>query len=124
MVGPDVRSDGGPTIFLPARGTRWSYRKWTENDADFGATELVRVDHEGFCNDAAQAEAESVDVVMAGDSFTFCSGMTVEDTAAYRLQGFDRLAGIQPRACAAPVRTNISKCLKTFCAGAPPELRG
>ncbi len=82
---PDMRTDGGPTIFLPAAGSL-VVTPVAATDADFGAVEVVRADHNGLCNDRSRAADLTADVVMAGDSFTFCTTMTAKDAAAYRLQ--------------------------------------
>lgn len=86
MLTPDMRTDGGPTIFLPAPGSL-VVTQVDPTDAEFGAVEVVRADDNGLCNDASQVERRVADVVMAGDSFTFCTAMSVTDTAAYRLEG-------------------------------------
>lgn len=78
------RVDGGPPIFrmLPL----------TENpqynepaDIAAGAEEVVYSDEIGFCNPPGLIEEAPFDVAMVGDSFTFCTSVAAEATAAYGL---------------------------------------
>lgn len=84
-ITPEMRTDGGPTIFLPAPGSL-TVTYADAVDVELGAVEQVQVDDNGLCNDPDEARQSRADVFMAGDSFTFCSAVTAADTASHQLQ--------------------------------------
>lgn len=84
-ISPEMRSDGGPTIFLPGPGSL-TVLYADAVDLALGAVEQVQVDQNGLCNDAATAQRPQVEVFMAGDSFVFCTGVAATQTAAHQLQ--------------------------------------
>ncbi|QIG46776.1 hypothetical protein G5V57_02820 [Nordella sp. HKS 07] len=55
-------------------------------DLAASATETHRMDAKGFCNPPAKAERPSVDIVVLGDSFVFCSGVEATDTSTSYLE--------------------------------------
>jgi hypothetical protein len=84
------RTDRGPPIYLPAPN---STGRTPLDPADLaaGATETVRMDAKGFCNPPAKAERPSVDVVVLGDSFVYCTGVEATDTSTSYLEDISHL---------------------------------
>src|SRR3989338_8965440 len=69
---PVKRDDNGP----PLRVYRPHATIEVPFDAeDVGAVKTVTMDKNGFCNPAAAAELERIDVIAVGDSFTWCVGV-------------------------------------------------
>jgi hypothetical protein len=60
-------------------------------DLAAGATETVRMDAKGFCNPPAKAERPTVDVVVLGDSFVYCTGVDAADTSTSYLEDISHL---------------------------------
>lgn len=85
-ITPDMRTDGGPTIILPAANSL-TYTLADKADLDLGATELVQVDENGLCNDPRKATLKQADILVAGDSFTFCTAVSAGDTATHKIEG-------------------------------------
>ena len=90
-ITPDMRTDGGPTIVLPAANSL-TYLYADKVDLDLGAVELVRVDENGLCNDPQKAALKKADILVAGDSFTFCTGVTANNTATHKLEEISGLS--------------------------------
>lgn len=55
-------------------------------DAALGAIEDVKLDRNGFCNPAAAAVRTTVDVILLGDSMTFCTAVKPDDTSSGQLE--------------------------------------
>lgn len=84
-ITPEERVDHGREILLPgANSIRTTLAD--QNDLALGAIEEVHVDENGFCNDPSQSAGGKADIIIAGDSFTFCTAVRVTDSAAYKLQ--------------------------------------
>lgn len=74
---PVERDDNGP----PLRVYRPSATIEVPFDADdVGAVKSVSMDKNGFCNPQSAVELERVDVIVVGDSFTWCVGVRPEDS--------------------------------------------
>lgn len=82
---PDMRTDGGPTILRPAANSL-VYAFADQADLDLGAVAMVQVDENGFCNPPEKAARAKADILVAGDSFTFCTAIAPGDTAAHKLE--------------------------------------
>lgn len=85
LIRSSERSDGGPDIHLFTPLER-AFVRQAEVDRDLGAIESVSMDQRGFCNADETAQRKSAEVVVLGDSFTWCTAVAVSDTAASRLQ--------------------------------------
>ncbi len=83
-ISPEMRTDHGPTIVLPGANS-WTYLYGDRVDLDQGAVELVQVDENGLCNDPTAAQRKA-DILVAGDSFTFCTAVTADNTATHKLE--------------------------------------
>jgi|GEM_PF-4786560 len=83
-ITPDMRTDGGPTIVLPGANSL-THMYADKADLDQGAIEMVQVDENGLCNAPGKAATKS-DILVAGDSFTFCTAVTANDTATHKLE--------------------------------------
>lgn len=79
------RFDRGPEIRLPGANSVRTMLS-DPNDLALGAIERMSVDENGFCNEPSQSADGKADILLAGDSFTFCTAVHVTDTAAYKLQ--------------------------------------
>jgi hypothetical protein len=84
------RADGGPADRL------WIYRPEAEIHYDFDEPRIVRqvrVDKQGFCNPDPDAYADTprFDVIVVGDSFSWCLAVEPSDTWPSR---FARLTGL------------------------------
>lgn len=75
------RSDRGPTFYHPAPNSIY-YKPLDPADASYGALDKVEMDGRGFCNPAEKSSAERADIVVLGDSFTFCTAVSPKDTAS------------------------------------------
>lgn len=70
-----VRSDGGPpmSLFQP-------YAKIAYSFSDPGTVNVVKMDEEGFCNPPGlYRQTERFDILVVGDSFTWCTTVAPED---------------------------------------------
>lgn len=89
QISTDARSDKGPPFRLPG-GNSLTVTYADKVDLALGAIELVQVDRNGLCNEQQKAITAKADILMSGDSFTFCTAVKMEDTAASRLQDIAR----------------------------------
>ncbi|MEQ1523663.1 MAG: hypothetical protein ABL936_20545, partial [Aestuariivirga sp.] len=80
-----MRTDGGPVFRIPAPDSL-TVVPADKVDKRLGAVEIVQVDHNGLCNLPERAKESKADVFVAGDSFVFCTAVTVTNTASYFLQ--------------------------------------
>lgn len=84
-ITPAERFDKGPEIRLPGpNSTRTMLAD--PNDLALGAIEKMRVDENGFCNEPSQLADGMAEILLVGDSFTFCTAVRASETAAYKLQ--------------------------------------
>jgi hypothetical protein len=81
----EMRSDGGPVFRIPAPDSL-TVVPADKVDKQLGAVEVVKVDVNGLCNVPEKAKTSRADIFVAGDSFVFCTAVTVENTAAHFLQ--------------------------------------
>jgi len=80
VIASAERHDGGPPIRYTAPDR--TFRLLVDPaDRDAGAVSSVRMDSRGFCNPLPKGEWTSADVVVIGDSFTFCTTVLPEQTA-------------------------------------------
>lgn len=85
FIPTEQRTDHGPPIYMAApNSTGISPRDAADLAA--GATETEQMDAKGFCNPPAKAERASVDIVVVGNSFVYCTGVTPEDTSTSYLE--------------------------------------
>jgi hypothetical protein len=86
----EQRTDRGPPIYMAAPN---SSGRNPRDPADLaaGATETDQMDAKGFCNPPAKAERSSVDVVVLGDSFVYCTGVVATDTSTSYLEELSHL---------------------------------
>ena len=84
-ITPDMRTDGGQPILLPGANSL-TVTFADAADLALGAVQNVQVDQNGFCNDQTEAIESRADILVAGDSFTYCTAVTAADTASHRLQ--------------------------------------
>jgi len=85
QIPTEMRSDKGPVFLLPGPDSLTITRA-DKADLALGAIELVQVDKNGLCNDPQKANLAKADILVSGDSFTFCTAVKPEETAASRLQ--------------------------------------
>lgn len=84
-VTSDMRTDRGPAFSRPRPNS--SLRQYNEKqDIAAGAVQVVRMDENGFCNIPAKAERGKAEVLIVGDSFTFCTSVDPGDTAAAKME--------------------------------------
>jgi hypothetical protein len=85
MIPSDKRTDGGPPFFLPGPGAK-QFSFADPADVALGAAEYVESDENGLCNPPDKAARGKADVLVAGDSFTFCTALPAKDAAAHKLE--------------------------------------
>ena len=114
------RDDGGPADRL------WIYRPGAEIHYDFDEPRVVRqvrVDRQGFCNPEPDAYAETprFDVIVIGDSFSWCLAVQPSDTWASR---FAKLTGLSTYNLGLPGRGLYEhlQLLKRFGLGKSPRV--
>lgn len=79
------RFDGGPPIdLLPPN--RFVRKPTDRVDREAGASSGITTDRNGFCNSPTKAERATADIVVVGDSFTFCTAVTVEQAATAQIE--------------------------------------
>jgi hypothetical protein len=84
-ISPGERIDHGPELCLIAPNTRY-HLDLDPVDTAMGALEELPHDARGYCNPEAAGERSHADVVVLGDSFTWCLGVRPEDTYAAQLE--------------------------------------
>lgn len=85
LIPSDKRTDGGPPFFLP--GPNASHFSFSDPaDVALGAAEYVEADENGLCNPRDKAARGKADVLVAGDSFTFCTALLPKDAATHKLE--------------------------------------
>lgn len=85
------RSDGGPD-FYTYESNRTIVIPVDPVDMALGATEAAQIDRNGFCNPAPAAERETVDVLLLGDSMTFCTAIDASQTSSAMLEAISGLS--------------------------------
>ncbi len=85
IIPSSERSDRGPDFYNYEPGLTLNVPV-DSVDAALGAIEDVRLDRNGFCNPATAAEHETVDVIVLGDSMTFCTAVKPDDTSSAQLE--------------------------------------
>ena len=85
IIPSSERHDGGPDFYI-FEPNRTLIVPVDPNDAQRGGIETVHVDSWGFCNPASAASRAKVDVLILGDSFTFCTAVRPEDTSSAQLE--------------------------------------
>jgi len=90
VIPTDQRFDHGPPFYMAGPN---STGRSVSDPADLaaGAIETARLDAKGFCNPPAKAERPSVDVVVLGDSFVYCTGVEATDTSTSYLEEISHL---------------------------------
>jgi len=84
-ITPQMRSDHGPTIYLPAPGS--TFVMFADSvDLAQGAIERQPMDRNGLCNQPQKAERSEAAIFVAGDSFVFCTGVAPNDTMTPKLE--------------------------------------
>jgi hypothetical protein len=84
------RSDGGPDIFILRPHA--NENRADPEDLALGAVERIVSDAEGFCNRPERAARPLADVILIGDSFTWCVGVGPEMAAA---AAFEDVTGLK-----------------------------
>ena len=115
-----TRDDGGPADRL------WIYRPEAEIYYDFDEPRIVpqvQVDRQGFCNrdPDAYADTPSFDVIVVGDSFSWCLAVEPSETWPSR---FAQLTGLSTYNLGHPGRGlyEYLQLLKTFGLGKSPRM--
>ena len=90
IIPSSERNDRGPDFYFfePSRTLNVPV---DPVDAVRGAIVDVEVDRNGFCNPPVAAERETVDVLLLGDSMTFCTAIKQKDTSSAQLEGITGL---------------------------------
>lgn len=84
-IPPNRRTDRGPTILMPRPNS--ALMQYNEKqDIAAGAAQVVHVDENGFCNVPAKAGRDRADILVAGDSFAFCTSVDPTETAAAKME--------------------------------------
>lgn len=81
IIPSSERSDAGPDFYI-YEPDRTIVIPVDPVDAGLGAVEGARIDRNGFCNPAAFAERVPTDVLLLGDSMTFCTAISAEQTSS------------------------------------------
>jgi hypothetical protein len=78
-----IRDDGGPNLSVWQPGAEFQ-RRSDDVDLTYGAVENYKMDGAGFCNPtdpgARDAHDANVKIVTIGDSFTWCTAVSPQDT--------------------------------------------
>jgi hypothetical protein len=90
VIPTEQRSDHGPPLYMSAANSN-SISVRDPADLAAGAIETIRMDAKGFCNPPAKAERLSVDIVVLGDSFVFCTGVEATNTSTSYLEEISHL---------------------------------
>jgi hypothetical protein len=90
MIPSAERKDGGPD-FYTFEPNRTLNVPVDPVDAKLGAVVEVDVDRNGFCNPAGAAEHKQLDVLILGDSMTFCTAIRPSDTSSAQLERMTNL---------------------------------
>jgi hypothetical protein len=91
VIDSTERSDGGPDLHLHAP-SRSVLMPAAPEDIELGAIESIPMDAKGFCNAPAKADRQTADVLVLGDSFSWCVGTRPEDAASSYLEDITSLA--------------------------------
>jgi hypothetical protein len=85
LIPSDKRTDGGPPFFLP--GPNAAHFSFSDPaDVALGAAEYVEADENGLCNPRDKAARGKADVLVAGDSFTYCTAILPKDAATNKIE--------------------------------------
>ena len=81
------RDDGGPELRIPNPRLVVTYPEIFSFDKDVGVNLSVQMDEIGFCNpEGYYSQTERFDIVMIGDSLTWCHTVDTVDTFSYQLE--------------------------------------
>jgi len=81
IIPSSERTDGGPD-FYTYQPNRTIMIPVDPIDAELGAVEGARIDQNGFCNPESAAERAPIDVLLLGDSMTFCTAIDADQTSS------------------------------------------
>ena len=81
IIPSSERTDGGPD-FYTYQPNRTIMSPVDPIDAELGAVEGARIDQNGFCNPESAAERAPIDVLLLGDSMTFCTAIDADQTSS------------------------------------------
>jgi hypothetical protein len=85
FIPSNERTDGGLPFYTSGpNATAISFPD--PADLAFGAVGYVEMDENGLCNPPDKAARGKADVLLAGDSFTFCTEVAPTDTASHKLE--------------------------------------
>ena len=76
-----IRDDNGPPLFIYKPNL-----KINENLSDTDAKNIKTTDQNGFCNDINIYNNTSIDIIMLGDSYTWCFAVEPNKTFSYLVQ--------------------------------------
>jgi hypothetical protein len=90
IIPSSERLDGGPD-FYTYEPNRTIMMPVDEVDAKLGAIDAIKIDANGFCNPPDATERPTVDVILLGDSMTFCTAIAPEHTSSAALEALTGL---------------------------------
>ena len=76
-----VRDDNGPPLYIYK-----SNLKIDQKLTDIGAENIKTTDQNGFCNDVNKYNNTTIDIIMLGDSFTWCFAVESNKTFSHLVQ--------------------------------------
>jgi hypothetical protein len=91
LVGSKERTDRGPPFFL-SRPNASAFAFPHPADAALGAITYFEADENGLCNPPGKAARGKADVLIAGDSFTYCTALLPTDAASHKLEEMSGLS--------------------------------